>query len=349
MKPSIALKVPDLDTLVSSALKIESAGLGAWTTEQPGWDAVLRAAHIAARTTTLELGTSTAYMFTRHPLATAAQAIEMDALSGGRFRLGLGTGHRTHWNWYGVDFSHAASRLEEYVAVMRAAFTARDHIAHHGRYFDIDLPVLAGPASTRDPEQIRILGSGLNAAMLRAVGRSCDGILLHPLAMFEPFLDDVVLPALDAGTAHGRPFVKIGGCITVLDQDGAEARRRARRQLGFYLAQPAFGVVTEDSPWHDFVMDLRTTVSEHGLGGLAAAAAAIPDDLLDSCAVAGTADEARDRIVAVTARLSERGFDEIVFAPVYEELSAEETLSMVDALSGALALSVDSPPRAATG
>lgn len=336
MKQSIALQVPDLDTLVSCAQAIESAGFGAWTTEQPRWDAILRAAHIAARTTTLEIGTSIAYTFTRHPVATATQAIEMDTLTDGRFRLGLGTGHQVHWNWYGVDFGPAASRLEEYVAVMRAAFTARDRLVHQGRYFHVDLP-FGGQTSTRDPDQIPILGSGLNAAMLRAVGRSCDGIMLHPLALLEPFLDDVALPALETGTAHGRRFSRIASCITVIDSDGGAARRRARQKLAFYLSQPAFGTVTADTKWRDFVVDLRAKVTEHGFGALATAAAAIPDDLLDACTVSGAADEAHERIAAWTARLSERGFEEIILAPVYDGLNPSQTIAMIDTLGQSVA------------
>lgn len=341
MKQSIALQVPDLNQLVSCAHAIESAGLAAWTTEQPRWDAILRAAHIAAHTTTLELGTSIAYTFTRHPVATATLAIEMDALTDGRFRLGLGTGHQTHWSWYGVDFAPAASRLEEYVAVMRAAFTARERLVHHGRYFHVELPVLGAQAETRDPGQIQILGSGLNAAMLRAVGRSCDGVLLHPLALLEPFLDDVALPALEKGTARGRRFSRIASCITVIDHDGGQARRRARQQLAFYLSQPAFGTVTADGKWRDFVAGLRTKIGEHGFAALPAAAAAMPDDLLDACTVAGTADEARDRIAAWSARLSERGFEEMIFAPVYDGMNPSQIIAMINGLTDTLASARD--------
>jgi alkanesulfonate monooxygenase SsuD/methylene tetrahydromethanopterin reductase-like flavin-dependent oxidoreductase (luciferase family) len=332
MKRSISLQMADFEPLLPAAKAIEAAGLGAWTTELPARNAILRAAHVAAQTTTMPVGTAIAYSFTRHPVATATEAVEMDAISGGRFRLGLGSGHAAHWSWYGVDWSHPASRLEEYVEVIRAAFAASGRLVHHGRFYDIDVPGLSYPARSG----VDLLGSGLNAAMLRAISRSCDGVLLHPIALFDPFLDEVALPAIESGIPAGRRFSKIASVITVVDTDRDVARQRARRTLGFYLSQTAFGPASSGSKWEEFVTEFRTRVSGDGFKGVAEAAGTIPDDLLDSCVVAGTPDEAADRIAAFTGRLADRGFEEIIYAPVYDGLSSEESVAMVELLSATL-------------
>jgi alkanesulfonate monooxygenase SsuD/methylene tetrahydromethanopterin reductase-like flavin-dependent oxidoreductase (luciferase family) len=333
LRKAVSLQMAGTGSLASAASVLEKAGLdGAWTTELPARDAILRALYVSAHTTRLTVGTGVSYCFTRHPVAMAAAAVEMQALTQDRFRLGLGTGHRAHWDWYGVDMTGPASRLQEYVSLMRAAFAADGRLEFSGRYYEVKIPGFRFPDESRTQfgHPPLIFGSGLSPAMLRAVGRSCDGILLHPLALLDPFLDQVALPQLEVGIRQGnRSFSLIASCITVIDDDRERARSRARKQLAFYLSQPGFAVAVAGSKWEGEVAQLRAMVSDNGLRGLDAGAAQISDSLLDACAVAGSPSDAVRGVEALEARLAQRGFQEIVFAPVYDGLAPDEATAML--------------------
>jgi alkanesulfonate monooxygenase SsuD/methylene tetrahydromethanopterin reductase-like flavin-dependent oxidoreductase (luciferase family) len=262
----------------------------------------------------------------------AAVAVEMQAMTQDRFRLGLGTGHGVHWDWYGIDMAGPASRLQEYVSLMRSAFAADNGLEFSGRYYEVKVPGFRFPdeGKTQFGNPPLIFGSGLSPAMLRAVGRSCDGILLHPLALLTPFLDEVALPQLELGIRQGsRSFSLIASCITVIDDDRELARSRARRQLAFYLAQPGFAVAVQGSKWESEVGRLRAMVSDTGFRELDAAAAQISDSLLDTCTVAGSLSDAARSVAALEARLAQRGFQEIIFAPVYDGLAPGEVTAML--------------------
>jgi alkanesulfonate monooxygenase SsuD/methylene tetrahydromethanopterin reductase-like flavin-dependent oxidoreductase (luciferase family) len=319
--------------LASAASVLERAGLdGAWTTELPARDAILRALYVSAHTSRLTVGTGVSYCFTRHPLAMATMAVEMQAMTGDRFRLGLGTGHRAHWDWYGIDMAGPATRLQEYVSLMRAAFAADNGLEFSGRYYEVKIPGFRFPdeSKTQFGNTPLIFGSGLSPAMLRAVGRSCDGILLHPLALLDPFLDEIALPQLEVGTRQGnRSFSLIASCITVINDDRELARSRARRQLAFYLSQPGFSVAVSGSKWEGEVARLRAIVSDNGFRGLDAGAAQISDSLLDACTVAGSLSDAARSVEALEVRLAQRGFQEIIFAPVYDGLAPDEVTAML--------------------
>ena len=98
-----------------------------------GYDSVGNCSHIAARDsfTTLAglahlapsvtLATAVAPIYHRSPASIAPTAATVDDLSGGRFRLGLGTGHRaTKGGWHGQDIGNPVAEMREYVALVRA-------------------------------------------------------------------------------------------------------------------------------------------------------------------------------------------------------------------------------------
>src|SRR5580658_8174505 len=104
---------------------------------QLGYDSV-NCSHIAARDsfTTLAglahlapsvtLATAVAPIYHRSPASMAQTAATVDDVSGGRFRLGLGTGHRiTMAQWHGADIGRPLAEMREYVGVVRALWSGR--------------------------------------------------------------------------------------------------------------------------------------------------------------------------------------------------------------------------------
>jgi alkanesulfonate monooxygenase SsuD/methylene tetrahydromethanopterin reductase-like flavin-dependent oxidoreductase (luciferase family) len=100
--------------IAESARLAEAAGFaGAWTTEFYDRSATVSLAAMAAATSTITLGSAIAYGFGRTPLVWAAEARDLDELTGKRLILGLGTGtRRMQQDWHGLDGEHPAPRME---------------------------------------------------------------------------------------------------------------------------------------------------------------------------------------------------------------------------------------------
>src|SRR5579872_6443388 len=94
------------DGALESILEAERLGFDSvWTAEAYGSDAVSPLAWVGAKTSKIRLGTAIMQLPARSPAATAMTAMTMDALSGGRFILGLGTsGPQVVEGWHGVPF-----------------------------------------------------------------------------------------------------------------------------------------------------------------------------------------------------------------------------------------------------
>jgi len=110
----------DADNLV---LAVEADRLGyavCWAAEAYGSDAVTVLAWVAAQTQRIDVGSAVLQIPARTPAMTAMTAATLDALSGGRFRLGLGvSGPQVSEGWHGVRFDHPLQRTREYVEIVR--------------------------------------------------------------------------------------------------------------------------------------------------------------------------------------------------------------------------------------
>ena len=318
---SVVFATDLLEPLVPLARQAEAAGFHrVWTAELPGRDAVVRALAIGLATERIGVGTGIAYAFTRPPLAMAAEAMDVQRLIGGRFLLGLGTGTSGVRRRYGVDFNPPARRFESYVAELRAAWAR-----------------ISEPGWPAVPP---VYGAGMGTTMLRAVARSSDGVLLHPLARARTHLNERVLPALAAGrgSADGAPPGLTAWAMVSIAADEGEARARAKRHVAFYLATPSYKPVLEGSPWLAVADDVQAAylaakpkVDWRWMEHL------IPDDLVDHVALAGTAKMVAARAVSLEAELEECGVDEIAFQTVGVGLSGDEMAYNCEAIIAALA------------
>src|SRR5689334_1647504 len=104
-----------------------------WTAEAWGSDAVSPLAWIGAQTSKIRLGTAIMQLPGRSPANTAMTAMTMDALSGGRFILGLGTsGPQVVEGWHGVPFDKPLTWLREYIEIVRAIFAREKPLEYQG-------------------------------------------------------------------------------------------------------------------------------------------------------------------------------------------------------------------------
>src|SRR3990167_574784 len=94
-----------------------------WSAESYGSDAATPLAWAGALTSRIRLGSGILQMPARTPASTAMTAMTLDALSGGRFILGLGmSGPQVVEGWHGLPFGKPLRRTREYVEIVRAIF-----------------------------------------------------------------------------------------------------------------------------------------------------------------------------------------------------------------------------------
>jgi probable F420-dependent oxidoreductase len=155
-----------------------------------------------AAATGLELATSILIGPQRQTALVAKQAAEVDVLTGGRLRLGLGIGwNPVEYQALGQSFGDRAARLEEQVEVLRRLWT-EDSVTFAGRYHEIEGAGLA-PRPVQRP--IPIWLGGYAPPALRRVGRLADGWfpMVAPRHGLEVGLEIIADSARGAGRDPG--------------------------------------------------------------------------------------------------------------------------------------------------
>ncbi len=151
-----------------------------------------------AACTSLELVTGITILPQRQTALVAKQAAEVDLLTGGRFRLGVGIGwNAVEYDALGQDFTTRGRRMEEQVALLRALWTTRS-VTMAGR-FDRVTGVGIAPRPVQQPIPIWI--GGASPAAFRRAGRVADGWLpmMQPGPHLDQALADVAAGAEEAG------------------------------------------------------------------------------------------------------------------------------------------------------
>src|SRR4051794_32044015 len=152
-----------------------------WAAEAYGSDSPSMLAWIAGQTSQIDLGAAVMQIPARTPAMTAMTAATIDALSGGRFRLGLGvSGPQVSEGWHGVRFGKPLARTREYVDIVKLA-VARKPVAYDGEFHQLPLPDGPGKAlrlGFHPPrEHIPIYLAAVGPKNLRLAGEIADGWL----------------------------------------------------------------------------------------------------------------------------------------------------------------------------
>jgi 5,10-methylenetetrahydromethanopterin reductase len=237
--------------------RAERAGAGtAWMVMPPlGHDTPTLAAAALARTTRIAVGTSIVPAFTRHPLTLAAQAITLDDLAPGRFRLGVGTGNLAVMaGGFGTPIGKPASRMREYVDVVRTALaTGEAHVDGEFHRLEAALPHAA---------RVEVSLAALGPRMFEIAGEVADAAMSWNVPVAH--LDAVARPAVARGAAAaGRPAPPIITHVqVVVGADRAEVLAAGRESLLAFAGNAQYramfaaaGVPVEDGEPTDELVD----------------------------------------------------------------------------------------------
>jgi probable F420-dependent oxidoreductase len=258
----------------------------------------------AAATTDVELMTNVAIALPRSAMHLAHTAYDLQLMSSGRFRLGLGSQIRPHIeSRYGSTWSRPAARMRETVLAVRAILTAwqnNERLEFRGEFTKHTLmtPVFnPGP----NPHGIPPVYLGaLGPLMTRAAAEVADGLLVMPFHSVRHFRERT-LPAVDEGLQRaGRTradldiFPQVIAAIGRTDSQLDKASRGVRGILSFYGSTPAYRPVLEAEGRAELQPELNTLSKK---GDFEAMAELIDDDLLTTLAVRGTPEECAAEIL----------------------------------------------------
>lgn len=224
---------------VDFAIAAERAGVSSiWVPEAWGQDALTPLAFLAARTTTIGLGTSIAQVGARTPAMLAMSAMSLQALSGGRFRLGLGTsGPQVMEGWHGVPFRKPVTTLRETIEIVRMVARG-ERLEYEGDVYRLPLPDGRGKAlrTWMPPVEVPIYIASLSERSLELCGELADGWLGN---VFVPEHADAFLDHIAAGAARaGRTVADLDLVVPVsveVTDDVEEAARKHARGYAFTI------------------------------------------------------------------------------------------------------------------
>jgi len=267
---------------------------------------------IAARTERVQIGSGILPIYSRTPTLTAMTAAGLDALSGGRMILGLGTsGPQVIEGFHGVPYDKPVARTREVIEICRQVWR-REKVQHEGLY---NIPLPAGQG-TGLGKPLKIINHPLRAdipiwvAALGDKNLEMTAELAHgwlPHAVLPEKMDEVFGPALRAGAAKRAPELGplqiTGGGLLALEPEMREpARQLARGMYALYIG----GMGARGKNFYNTVFERQGYVDEAKLvqdlyldGKKQEAAAALPDDFIDRVTLIGEPGFVKERIAAL--------------------------------------------------
>ena len=294
-------------------LEAEKAGFDSvWTAEAYGSDAIAPLAWIGALTKKIRLGTGIMQMPARTPAMTAMTAMTLDALSGGRFILGIGpSGPQVVEGWHGVPYGKPLQRTREYIDIVRKILAREVPVELHGKEYDIPY---TGPGSSGLGKPLKSILHGRKDMQIYTASISPKGVEL------AAEIADGVIPVWmspEKWNIFGEPlkagFAKSGGkksldnfevapfVTCVMGPDVEKCRMPVKAAMALYIG--GMGARSKNF-YNDYARRLgypgeAAQIQDLFLGGKKnEAMAAIPDKLVDEVALVGPKERIVERLRA---------------------------------------------------
>ena len=299
------------------AKDLEAAGIDMiWVAELYSFDAISILGYLAAHTERAELATGILPIYSRTPTLTAMTAAGLDAVSSGRFVLGLGTsGPQVIEGWHGVPFDKPLVRTRELIDICRLVWK-RERVVYDGDAYTLPLPPDEGTGlgkplkiinhPVRDDIPIYIASLGPKNVQLTA--ELADGwlpVFFQPEKAADVWADDLALGAERRDPGRAPLEVVAGGTVAICDDVTAtKLRDRSRPMTALYVGGMGakgrnfynnifrrYGYEREAEQIQDLYLD----------GKKDEAAALVPAEYLEGSTLVGDEGFVRDRIAAYKA------------------------------------------------
>jgi F420-dependent oxidoreductase-like protein len=291
------------------ALAQEADRLGyavAWAAEAYGSDVVTVLTWVAANTERLDVGSGIMQIPARSPAMTAMTAASLDALSGGRFRLGIGvSGPQVSEGWHGVRYDKPLGRTREYVDVVRRALT-RERLTAPGPHYPLPLPDGPGKALKLIVHPVResipIYLAAVGPKNLELTGEIADGWLA---VFFSPdFAGDLLASIARGRDKAGLTLDGFDVVPTVPLSIGPDPRACAdpiRPYAALYVGgmgsreQNFYNALARRMGYEAAAQECQDRYLAHDYAG---AMAAVPFEFVDETSLLGPVERVADRMAA---------------------------------------------------
>jgi F420-dependent oxidoreductase-like protein len=309
--------------------ELEKAGLDlVWVAEAYGFDGPSMMGYLAATTERVQIGSGILPIYTRTPTLIAMTAAGLDAMSDGRFHLGLGaSGPQVIEGWHGLPYDNPLGRTREIAEICRQVWAREAPLVHQGRNYNMPLPpgqgtglgrplkIIARPVRPRIPIWVASLGEK-NVAMTAEVA---DGWL--PIFFIPERVGDVWGSALASGEARrdpslGKLMICAGGLLAIGDgEDAVKVRELARPMVALYvggMGAKGRNFYNDLACRYGYEKEAAEIQDLYLSGKKDEAAALVPDELLELTSLCGPAGWVAERVAA----MREAGVTHLQVTPV---------------------------------
>ncbi|MGA8255404.1 MAG: TIGR03617 family F420-dependent LLM class oxidoreductase [Nocardioides sp.] len=288
------------DLVAARAQELVGSGVAGLFTFEGPHDVFLPLA-VASSVVETDLMTNVAIAMPRSPMHIAHAAWDLQLMSGGRFRLGLGSQIKVHVEKrYGATWSPPAARMREIVLATKAILTAwqdgtkLDFRGEHTTHTLMPPTFVPGPNPHGAPP---VLLGALGPLMTRTAAEVADGLLVMPFHSHQHFRQRTLAAVSEGLASAGRSAVAIyPQVITAMGrtpEEQAAADAGVSMLLAFYGSTPAYKTVLDVEGWGDLQPQLNAMSKSGDYPGMFGL---ITEEMIATIAVRGTPEECATEI-----------------------------------------------------
>jgi F420-dependent oxidoreductase-like protein len=286
-----------IDALVDGAREAVEAGFTTmWLAQAFGFDAMTAIAVVGREVPDLELATAVVPTYPRHPIVMAQQALTAQAITGGRFVLGIGLSHAPLIEAsFGYSFERPARHMREYLDALLPLLRG-EPVDYQGETL-----VARAALDVRGASPVRVVLAAMGPQMLDLAGGTADGTVTFMTGP-KTLATHIVQRIRAAAERNGRPAPMIAAAMSVtVTDDLADARARVEQRYAMVSTLPSY----------------RSMLEREGTES--------PADI----ALMGDEDVVRDQIVA----LADLGITDLVVTANGTDDEVRRTLELVGAIA----------------
>ncbi len=325
--------------------EMEKAGLDlVWVAEVYGFDSPSLMGYLAALTERVQIGSGIMNIFSRTPSLIAMTAAGIDALSDGRFHLGLGaSGPQVIEGFYGVPYANPLGRTREITEICRDIWKREAPLVHQGKNFTLPLPsdqgtglgkplkILTHPVRSEIPIWIASLGEK-NVAMTAAIADGWLPVFFIPERAHEVWGSSLAAGRATRDASRAELMISAGGLLAIGEGEDVTALREfARPMTALYvggMGAKGKNFYNELMVRYGFEKEAQTIQDLYLDGKKREAEAAIPDEFLELTTLCGPASYVAERVAA----FREAGVTHLQVHPI--PLGAQSASTLIEAVKG---------------
>ena len=289
--------------MIAEGQDLEAKGFDGLMIAEINHDPFIPLAFAAHGTEKISLRTAIAVAFARSPMTVANSAHDLNALSKGRFTLGLGSQIRPHiTKRFSMPWHGPAKQMREYLESLNAIFDCwydGKELNYEGEFYKFTLMTPEFTPKNTEHGRPKILLAAVGPLMMQTAAAVADGLIVHPFCT-EGYFKNQMLPRIEQELqARGKTLddfeIQYPAMIaTGTTEEAYEKSREAwRYRIGFYGSTPAYKPVLAEHGWGDLQPLLNRMTKDGKWDQLAGE---ISDEMLETFACVGAPTEAMGKV-----------------------------------------------------